>query len=124
MEAALQATGASLVPSATLAGGALSGKYAERSPSPSARLSAELSEPRRARELALGAALREPARQLDTTPATLAVAFTLLHPWTASTLIGATAPVQIDAAVDAVSLAGRLTADDVARLRALAAGVR
>ena len=32
MEAALEATGASLVPSATLAGGALTGKYAEGAP--------------------------------------------------------------------------------------------
>ena len=61
--------------------------------------------------------------RLDTTPATLAVAFTLLHPRTASTLIGATAPAQIDAALDAVSLAERLTAADVAELRELAAGV-
>jgi aryl-alcohol dehydrogenase-like predicted oxidoreductase len=123
LEAALQATGASLVPSATLAGGALTGKYADANPSPAGRLSAERADPRRRRDLALGAALREPARRLDTTPATLAVAFTLLHPRTASTLIGATAPAQIDAALDAVSLAERLTAADVDQLRELAAGV-
>ncbi len=120
MEAALQATGASLVPSATLAGGALSGKYSEGG---HGRLSAERDEPRRRRELALGAALREPARRLDTTPATLAIAFTLMHPRTASTLIGATAPAQIDAALAAVPLAERLTTADVAQLRELAAGV-
>jgi aryl-alcohol dehydrogenase-like predicted oxidoreductase len=123
MEASLEATGASLVPSAALAGGALTGKYADANASPAARLSAERDDPRRRRDLALGAALREPARRLDTTPATLAVAFTLRHPRTASTLIGATAPAQIDAALDAVSLAERLTAADVARLRELAAGV-
>ena len=123
LEAALQATGASLVPSATLAGGALTGKYADANPSPAGRLSAERADPRRRRDLALGAALREPARRLDTTPATLAVAFTLLHPRTASTLIGATAPAQIDAALDAVSLAERLTVADVDQLRELAAGV-
>ncbi len=123
MEAALEGTGASLVPSATLAGGALTGKYAGANPSPAARLSAERDDPRRRRDLALGAALREPARRLDTTPATLAVAFTLLNPRTASTLIGATAPAQIDAALDAVSLAERLTAADVDQLRELAAGV-
>ena len=123
LEAALEATGASLVPSATLAGGALTGKYADANPSPAGRLSAERADPRRRRDLALGAALREPARRLDTTPATLAVAFTLLHPRTASTLIGATAPAQIDAALDAVSLAERLTVADVDQLRELAAGV-
>ena len=117
MEAALEVTGASLVPSATLAGGALTGKYADGS---AGRLSAELESPRRRRELELGAALREPARGLDTSPATLAIAFTLRHPRTASTLIGATAPGQIDAALDAVALAERLTPEAVAELRALA----
>ncbi|HEX3978888.1 MAG TPA: aldo/keto reductase [Solirubrobacteraceae bacterium] len=117
MEAALQATGASLIPSATLAGGALTGKYSEGA---SGRLSAELAEGRRTRELALGAALREPAARLETTPATLAIAFTLLHPRTASTLIGATSPAQIDAALAAVALAERLAEEDVAQLRALA----
>ncbi len=120
MEAALEATGASLVPSATLAGGALTGKYADGRPSVPGRLSAELAEPRRARDLATGAALREPAAQLETTPATLAIAFTLCHPRAASTLIGATAPAQIDAALAAVELAGRLTDGDLAELRAVA----
>jgi aryl-alcohol dehydrogenase-like predicted oxidoreductase len=118
MEAALQAAGASLVPSATLAGGALTGKYADGSAS--GRLGAEVAGGRRGRELALGAALREPAARLDTTPATLAIAFTLRHPRTASTLVGATAPAQIDAALAAIELAERLTGDDVAQLRALA----
>jgi aryl-alcohol dehydrogenase-like predicted oxidoreductase len=121
MEAALEATGASLVPSATLAGGALTGKYADGQPSAPGRLSAELADPRRARELAIGAALREPAARLQTTPAALAIAFTLRHPRTASTLIGATAPAQIDAALAAVELSGRLTDEDLAQLRALAA---
>jgi L-glyceraldehyde 3-phosphate reductase len=117
MEAALDATGASLVPSATLAGGALTGKYAEGA---AGRLTAEPDSPRRRRELELGAALREPARRLHTVPATLAIAFTLLHPRTATTLIGATAPEQIDAALDAVALAESLTSEDVAELRDLA----
>jgi aryl-alcohol dehydrogenase-like predicted oxidoreductase len=117
MEAALEATGASLIPSATLAGGALTGKYADGAPG---RLSAQPADGRRAPELALGAALREPAARLDTTPATLAIAFTLLHPRTASTLVGATAPAQIDAALAAVALSERLSAEDVAELRRLA----
>jgi L-glyceraldehyde 3-phosphate reductase len=119
MEAALEATGASLVPSATLAGGALTGKYADGE---AGRLTAETGDGRRARALALGAALRAPAARLGTTPATLAIAFTLRHPRTASTLIGATAPAQIDAALAAVELAERLTDDDVAELRALTRG--
>ena len=105
MDAALEATGASLVPSAALAGGALTGKYAEGG---SGRLSAEPADGRRVRELAIGAALREPARRLQTTPATLAIAFTLVHPRSASTLIGATSPAQIDDALAAATLAERL----------------
>jgi aryl-alcohol dehydrogenase-like predicted oxidoreductase len=118
MDAALEATGASLVASASLAGGALTGKYAEGA---SGRLSAEPAEGPRARELVIGAALREPARRLRTTPATLAIAFTLIHPCSASTLIGATSPAQIDDALAAVELAGRLGPEEVSALRALAA---
>jgi L-glyceraldehyde 3-phosphate reductase len=117
MDAALQATGASLIPSATLAGGALSGKYGRGG---AGRLSGELQAPRWQQALALGEALRRLAERLQTTPAALAISFTLLHPRTAATLIGATHPEQIDAAVDAVGVAKRLSATDVAELRALA----
>jgi aryl-alcohol dehydrogenase-like predicted oxidoreductase len=117
MDAALEVSGASLIPSAALAGGALTGKYADGTPG---RLTRELADGRRVRELGLGAALREPARRLDTTPATLAIAFTLRHPRAASTLIGATAPAQIDAALAATALAERLSPEDEAELRALA----
>jgi len=119
MDAALAATGASLIPSAALAGGALTGKYAEGA---SGRLTAELADGRRVRELALGAALRGPAQRLETTPASLAIAFTLRHPRTACTLIGATAPAQIDAALAAVPLAERLGPEEMAALRVLADG--
>jgi aryl-alcohol dehydrogenase-like predicted oxidoreductase len=115
MDEALQAAGASLVPSAALAGGALSGKYAHGG---TGRLSRELDDPQRRRALALGAALGDTARRVQTQPASLAIAFTLLHPRAASTLIGATRPAQIDAAIDAVALAERLTADDLTELRA------
>jgi aryl-alcohol dehydrogenase-like predicted oxidoreductase len=117
MEMALEDAGASLVPSATLEGGALSGKYSEGG---GGRLSGELEQPRRRRGLALGRALREPARRLQTTPATLAVAFTLTHPRAASALIGATRPAQVDDAIEAVELADRLSADDLTELRSLA----
>jgi len=117
MDDALAAAGASLIPSAALAGGALSGKYADGG---SGRLRDELTDPRRSAALRLGAALRGPAAALGTTPATLAIAFTLVHPRTAATLIGATTPAQIDAAIDAVPLAERLTPGDVAALRSLA----
>jgi L-glyceraldehyde 3-phosphate reductase len=117
MDAALGATGASLVPSAALDGGALTGKYGQGQ---AGRLSAELQDPRRRRPLAIGDALRGLAAELQTAPATLAIAFTLLHPRSASTLIGATRPQHVDAATAAVALADRLSAGDVAALRRLA----
>lgn len=118
MAAALDAAGASLVASAVLAGGALSGKYATGG---GGRLSAQLDDPRRRRALEIGASLGAAAAELDTTPATLATAFTLTNPRAACALIGATKPEQIDAAVAAIALAERLTSGDVTHLRALAA---
>jgi aryl-alcohol dehydrogenase-like predicted oxidoreductase len=119
MTAALDQAGASLVPSAVLAGGALTGKYAD--PAGSGRLSAELGDERRRPELRIGNALLEFAQQLQCAPATLAVAFTLVNPLTASTLIGATTPAQVDQSIAAIDLADRLTGEQLGRLRALAA---
>ena len=104
MERALADTGASLIPSAVLAGGALSGKYAEGQ---TGRLSGELDAAALRRAFELGAALREPAQRQGVSPATLAIAFTLRHPRTAATLIGATRPEQIDEALAAWSWPGR-----------------
>ena len=118
MTAALQAGGTSLVPSAALAGGVLTGKYAAAGTP--GRLSAELDDPRLQAGLRVGAQLEPLARRLGATPATLAVAFTLSHPRTASTLVGATAPRQLDEAIAAVALAERLTDADLSELRALA----
>jgi L-glyceraldehyde 3-phosphate reductase len=118
MTAALQAGGASLVPSAALAGGVLSGKYAAAGTP--GRLSAELEDPRLQAGLRVGAELVPAAQRMGTTPATLAVAFTLRHPRASSTLVGATAPRQLDEAIAAVALAERLTDEDLAELRALA----
>ncbi|HEY2260341.1 MAG TPA: aldo/keto reductase [Solirubrobacteraceae bacterium] len=118
MQDALQRTGASLIPSAALAGGALTGKYAEGD---TGRLSHERDDPSRATAFEIGAALREPAGRLGTSPATLAIAFTLAHPRTACTLIGASQPAQIDAAIAAVELAQQLTASEIDELRTLAA---
>jgi aryl-alcohol dehydrogenase-like predicted oxidoreductase len=116
MEAALATAGASLIPSATLAGGALSGKY---SVGGSGRLGGETDRPSRQRAISIGARLVAEADRLNTTAASLAIAFTLLHPRTAATLVGATAPWQLDQAIEAVALSQRLSEDDRARLRSL-----
>jgi len=120
MTDALNVADTSLVPSASLAGGALTGKYAAAGAP--GRLLAELEDPRLRSGLHVGAALGPLAERLHTTPATLAVAFTLCHPRTASTLVGATAPRQLDDAIAAVAMAERLTESDLADLRALPAG--
>jgi aryl-alcohol dehydrogenase-like predicted oxidoreductase len=117
MEAALEQTGASLIPSAALAGGALTAKYAE---SGRGRLSDELDDPRWSRALEIGGALRGPAQRLGVSPAALALALTLRHPRTAATLIGATKPEQIDDALAAVALAERLSDEQLQSLSALA----
>jgi aryl-alcohol dehydrogenase-like predicted oxidoreductase len=117
MERALADTGASLIPSAVLAGGALSGKYAEGQ---TGRLSGEPDSPARRRAFELGAALRAPAQRLGVSPATVAIAFTLRHPRTAATLIGATRVEQIDDALAAVQLSGQMSAGNARQLRELA----
>jgi L-glyceraldehyde 3-phosphate reductase len=122
MTAALDVGGTSLVPSAALAGGVLTGKYAAAGTP--GRLSAELDDPRLRLGLRVGAELVPLAERMETTPATLAVAFTLRHPRTASTLVGATAPRQLDEAIAAVALAERLSEEDLAALRVLAQRAR
>jgi L-glyceraldehyde 3-phosphate reductase len=118
MTAALDVGGTSVVPSAALAGGVLTGKYAAAGTP--GRQSAELADPRLQAGLRVGAELVPLAKRMGTTPATLAVAFTLCHPRAASTLVGATAPRQLDEAIAAVALAERLTDEDLSELRALA----
>ncbi|MFZ0088212.1 MAG: aldo/keto reductase, partial [Solirubrobacteraceae bacterium] len=70
-----------------------------------------------AQALRIGTALGEPARRLGVPAATLALAFSLRHPRAAATLIGATRPAHIDAALAAVALAERLTDEDMEELR-------
>ncbi len=118
MEAALEAAGASLVASHSLAGGVLSGKYSA-SGATGRMAASELARGRYREALRIGAALGPVALRLDTTPATLAIAFSLAHPRTATTLVGATSPAQIDELLGAVDLVGRLDADDLEELRSL-----
>jgi aryl-alcohol dehydrogenase-like predicted oxidoreductase len=119
MDAALEACGASLVASHGLAGGILSGKYADGRAGAGRMSQDELDRDRYRDALRIAAALAPVARRLGTTPAALAIAFTLVHPRTATTLVGATSPAQLDELLGAVELADRLTADDLEELRAL-----
>ncbi len=88
MDEALEACGASLIPSSVFAGGVLTGKYGRGE---TGRLTGHLDPALLERADALSA---EAARQ-GTTPAALALAFALAHPRTASVLVGATTPEQV-----------------------------
>jgi aryl-alcohol dehydrogenase-like predicted oxidoreductase len=101
MEEALDACRASLIPSAVLAGGLLTGKYADGG---SGRLTGRLDDPRLAAAAALAQSLRAESAERGTTPAALAIAFALAHPRTASVLFGATSPEQLAADVAGLEL--------------------
>jgi aryl-alcohol dehydrogenase-like predicted oxidoreductase len=117
MSEALDLCEASVVASFVLAGGALSGKYAD--PGARGRLSGQLESPRAQAALAVVEPLRALAADLDATPATLAMAFALSNPRVATILFGATRPEHVRENVRAAELVERLGADDLAALRAL-----
>ena len=124
---ALGASGTSVVASAVLAGGALSGKYGAGGHAESGghagaragRLAAQRDDPALAPAFAAAADLRALAAGLDTAPAALAIAFALSHDSVASVLFGATSPAQIAENVAALDLLDRLGDDELARLRTI-----
>lgn len=120
MRDALDAAGASVVASAVLAGGALSGKYAAGG---GGRLEDKLDEPHRRHALAAGERLLALAGRLGASPCQLALAFALRGPGVASVLFGATRPEQVVENVGALGVAARLTDDDLAELRGVSAQV-
>jgi L-glyceraldehyde 3-phosphate reductase len=114
---ALEASGASIVASATLGGGVLSGKYATENPT--GRHAEERDDPRHATALAAADQLTLLGAQLEAPPAQLAIAFALSHPSVASVLVGATTPEQIEENVAALGVLERLRNEDLERLRAI-----
>jgi aryl-alcohol dehydrogenase-like predicted oxidoreductase len=115
MTDALSASGAVVVASYVLSGGALTGKYAD--PSASGRLAGQLDDPAVRRALAVADELRALATRAGTTPSALAIAFPLLNPSVASVLFGATSPRQVSENVRAVELLPSLDEATVAELR-------
>jgi aryl-alcohol dehydrogenase-like predicted oxidoreductase len=115
---ALQTSGASIVASAVLGGGALSGKYGEGGDA-GGRVSDRRDDPALGPAFAAGEALRALAAELGATPAALAIAFALAHPAVASVLFGATSPAQIAENVAALGVLDRLSDDQLAALRAV-----
>ena len=115
--AALDRTGARVVAAMPLWFGALTGKYS--GPTATGRIADQLESP--PLQAALGAVepLRELARELDTTPAALAIAFSLANPHVASVLFGATTPQQVLENVTAADVLARLSDADLAGLRGI-----
>jgi len=114
---ALRAGGTSLVASAVLEGGLLTGRYAEAGAA--GRLAGALGDPANRRALEVGDGLLALAHEWETTPAALAVAFALDHPLLACVLVGASAPSQLDELAGAFELHARLGPDERARLAAV-----
>jgi L-glyceraldehyde 3-phosphate reductase len=114
---ALGEAGASVVASASLAYGALSGKYA--SGRAAGRIAEEVQDESYGPARAAAAALGLLGARLGAAPATLAYAFALAHPSVASVLFGATRPEQVVENVAAVELLGRLSDAELAELRAV-----
>ncbi len=120
MTRVLDASGAGLIASFSLAGGVLTGKYLA---GPAAgRAAGTLDDLRVAPAAAAARELASLAARLDTTPAALALAFPFTHPAFASVLFGATSPEQVRANCAAASLLDRLGPDDLAELRRI--GIR
>lgn len=114
MTVALEATGADVVASFTLAGGVLTGKYDAGS---TGRAAGELDTPRNLAARQQSRRLARLAEELATTPAALAIGFALANSRVATVLFGATRPEQIEENARALELGDR----ELARIAALSA---
>jgi len=115
--AALDRSGARVVASMPLWFGALTGKYSD--PNATGRIADQLDSARLEDALAAVEPLRKLAADLDTTPAALAIAFSLGNRRVASVLFGATRPQQVLENVMAADVLARLSDADLAALRSL-----
>ena len=118
MARALDESGARVVASFTLEGGALTGKYLERGAA--GRLSGSLDAELHQSALQVAGDLRSFAAERGSSAAATAIAFALLNERVASVLFGATAPGQLTENAAAVELAARMDDRAIAELRGLA----
>jgi aryl-alcohol dehydrogenase-like predicted oxidoreductase len=116
MQRALERTGASVVASAALAGGALTGKYAHGA---TGRLSDRPDNPVLRAAAGPARELQSLALEWEAAPATLAIAFALSRPTVASVLFGATTPEQVRQNCEAAELVQRLDDEQLARLASI-----
>ncbi len=106
-----------IVASYALAGGVLTGKYADDDEV--GRAAGQLGAPRYAAGAAAGRELAALATELDRDPAQLALAFALLNPSVSTLLFGATRPGQVHANAGALAVAAQLTEAERAHLLAI-----
>jgi aryl-alcohol dehydrogenase-like predicted oxidoreductase len=111
--AALDSCGASVVASATLVAGVLTGRGR------TGRAASLPDDPRWARAFETGDRLRYLAAELGATTAQLALAFALANSRVATVLFGASTPEQVRENAGAIDLHGRLGEAQLAELRAL-----
>jgi L-glyceraldehyde 3-phosphate reductase len=114
---ALQQAGASVVASYVLAGGTLTGKYAD--PDTGGRMAHAREDPAWQAAFRAGDELRELAAEFGRSPASLALAFALANPAVCSVLFGATSPAQVAQNVSAVELLGEMTGEELTRLQVI-----
>ena len=117
MTRALEAAAMSVVGSASLAFGALTCKYEQAGAR--GRLADELDNAAFGSALEAAPRLGELADRLETTPAALAIAFSLANPLVAAALFGATRPEQVAENAEGGRLLERLTDDDLEELRGI-----
>jgi aryl-alcohol dehydrogenase-like predicted oxidoreductase len=114
---ALSASGADVVASFTLEGGALTGKYI--APGAAGRLENSLGDELYQDALRVAGDLRPLADECGASSAALAIAFARQNPHVASVLFGATRPEQITENVKAVELLRTMDEGVLSRLRAI-----
>jgi aryl-alcohol dehydrogenase-like predicted oxidoreductase len=119
MVAALGGAEIPVVASATLAYGALSGKYESAA---EGRIADEVHGDAYGPARAAAASLRELGARLGVASATLAYGFALANPAVASVLFGATRAAQVAENAAAADVVDRLTAAELAELRAIGLG--
>ena len=113
----LHGAGTPVVASNTLAGGALTGKYL--APGASGRVAERRDLPWVARAMEAAPQLLPLAERLGTTPAVLAIAFTLANPDVVSTLFGATSAEQVRTNAMALDVLAALDDAALAELRSI-----
>jgi aryl-alcohol dehydrogenase-like predicted oxidoreductase len=117
MVAACESLDVSVVASATLAGGVLSGKYSR--PHAVGRVADQLENPRYQSALQVAHKLAEVAAELGQPPTAVAIGYALANPRVASVLFGATRPEQVQQNCQALDTLQQLSVSALTDLQTL-----